>query len=369
MVADKVDLRRFLIILQVIVALALFLLATLTATEVVRVWHLFAFTFLFGMHQAFDQPSRQAIFPHLLDRRDLMKAVSLNSIVWPGTRIFGPAVAGIIIDRVSAVAGAPLAGAAAVFYLSSIAFLLFGFFMSLVRVPTIERARGGNVVRDIGDGIKYIWRQRLFTLLIGMTFMGSFFVSSHMGLLPVFATDILKGDGTTLGSLFALGGIGSLFGALVAASLTSFRRRGLLIIGGAASQAMFVMLFAASSSYGLSLVLVFLAGIGFSLFSVSTQSTVQFLVPDEFRGRVMSIWGMTYGVVMPLGRAQIGASAGFFRAHMSGSLGRYAGAPAAVILGGVVMLLFVLLGIGSSRRIRSLGPQELEAREPAASRA
>ena len=95
-VADKVDLRRLLIILQVVVASALLLLATLTATEVIRVWHLFAFTFLFGMHQAFDQPSRQAIFPHLLDRRDLMKAVSLNAIVWPGTRIFGPAVAGII---------------------------------------------------------------------------------------------------------------------------------------------------------------------------------------------------------------------------------------------------------------------------------
>ena len=368
-VADKVDLRRFLIILQVVVATALFLLATLTATEVVRVWHLFAFTFVFGMHQAFDQPSRQAIFPHLLDRRDLMKAVSLNSIVWPGTRIFGPAVAGIIIDRVGAVAGAPLAGAAAVFYLAFIAFLLFGFFMSLVRVPTIERARGGNVVQDIGDGIKYIWRQRLFTLLIGMTFMGSFFVSSHMGLLPVFATDILGGDGTTLGSLFAVGGIGSLFGALVAANLTNFRRRGLLIIGGAGAQAMFVMLFAASNSYGLSLVLVFLAGVGFSLFSVSTQSTLQLLVPDELRGRVMSIWGMTYGVVMPLGRAQMGASAGLFRTHMSGSLGRYAGAPASVMLGGLVMLLFVFLGVGSSRRIRSLDPQKLEAREPAASRA
>ena len=155
----------------------------------------------------------------------------------------------------------------------------------------------------------------------------------------------------------------------MAANLTNFRRRGLLIIGGAASQAMFVMLFAASSSYGLSLVLVFLAGIGFSLFSVSTQSTLQMLVPDEFRGRVMSIWGMTYGVVMPLGRAQMGASAGLFRTHMSGPLGRYAGAPAAVILGGVVMLLFVFLGMGSSRRIRSLGPQELEARESAASRA
>ena len=360
-VADKVDLRRFLVILQVVVASALFLLATLTATEVVRVWHLFAFTAVLGMHQAFDQPSRQAIFPHLLDRRDMMKAVSLNSIVWPGTRIFGPAVAGIIIDRVGAAAGIPLAGAAAVFYLASMAFLLFGFFISLVRVPTIERARGGNIVRDIGAGITYIWRRRLFTLLIGMTFMGSFFVSSHMGLLPVFATDILNGDAATLGSLFAAGGVGSLSGALVAAGLTNFRRRGLLIIGGAAAQAMFVMLFAASSSYGLSLVLVFLAGVGFSFFSVSAQSTLQMLVPDELRGRIMSIWGMTYGVVMPLGRAQVGASAGLFRTHMSGPLGRYAGAPAAVILGGVVMLLFVLLGIGSSRRIRSLDTQELEA--------
>ena len=168
-------------------------------------------------------------------------------------------------------------------------------------MPSIERAGGSNVVKNIGDGIRYIRRQRAFTLLIGMTFMGSFFVSSHMGLMPVFATDVFGGEGSTLGILFSVGGIGSLFGALLAASMSSFRTRSLLIVGGAVSQAIFVMFFALSHSYGLSLALVLLAGVGFSLFSVSTQSTLQLLVQNEFRGRVMSIWGMTYSVVMPLG--------------------------------------------------------------------
>ena len=353
-VADKVDLRRFLIVLQILLACMLLCLATLTLIEAIRVWHLFVFTFLFGVLGAFDQPSRQAFFPHLLDRRDLMKAVSLNSMVWPGTRIFGPAVAGLIIDRVSTATGAPLAGAAAAFYLSCIAFLLFGLNVSFIRMPDIKRARGSNVVRDIGKGIKYIWNQRLFTVLIGMAFMGSFFVSSHIGLLPVFATDILKGDGATLGALFALGGTGSLFGAIVAATMANFRRRGLLVIGGSVLQAVFVMLFAASNSIGPSLVFVFLAGVGFSIFSVSTQSTLQMEVPDEFRGRVMSIWGMTYTVVMPLGRVQAGALAGFSRGHMSGLLGRYAGAPVAIIFGSLVMQVFILFGVSTNSRVRNL---------------
>ena len=283
-----------------------------------------------------------------------MKAVSLNSMVWPGTRIFGPAVAGLIIDRVSIITGAPLAGAAAAFYLSCIAFLLFGLNLSFIRMPDIKRARGSNVVRDIGKGIKYIWNQRLFTVLIGMAFMGSFFVSSHIGLLPVFATDILKGDGATLGAVFALGGTGSLFGAIVAATMANFRRRGLLVIGGSVLQAVFVMLFAASDSIGPSLVFVFLAGVGFSIFSVSTQSTLQMEVPDEFRGRVMSIWGMTYTVVMPLGRVQAGALAGFSRGHMSGVLGRYAGAPVAIIFGSLVMQVFILFGVSTNSRVRNL---------------
>ena len=124
---------------------------------------------------------------------------------------------------------------------------------------------------------------------------------------------------------------------------------------------MFLMLFAFSDSYIPSLVLLSLAGISFSLFMVSAQTTLQYLLPDGFRGRVMAIWGMNYGVVFPLGQMQMGFVAGLSRTHLSGLLGSYAGAPSAIILGTVIMLAFSLLGVVSKPMVRNLTPQELEA--------
>ena len=360
-VADKVDLRRLLILLQGVYALTLLLLAFLTAMELVQVWHVFVAAAVMGMTEAFDNPGRQALFPHLVERRDLMKAVSLNSTVWPGTRIFGPAVAGVLIDQIASRTGAPFMGAATAFFLAALSFALFGVFLSIIRVPHIERAGGINVVKDIGEGLKFVWGQRIFAFLIAMTFMSSFFVGSHVALLPVFATDVFSGDGTTLGALYAFGGFGSLGGALVAASLTSVRRRGWLIFGGALMQTTCLMVFASSTSYPFALLMLPLAGIGFSLFTVSSQSTIQFLVPDEFRGRVMAVWGMTYSTVMPLGRVQMGAVAGLSRLHLPGVLGRFAGAPTAVIANGAVMLAFVFLGAASNPRVRNLRPDGLDS--------
>lgn len=366
-VADRVELRRLLMVLQSVSAFTLFILATLTITEMVQIWHIFAVAFVFGVVQAFDQPGRQALFPHLIDRRDLMSAVSLNATIWPGTSIFGPALAGIIIDKVGGAANSPFVGAAAAFYIASLGFALFGLFLFLLRVPPLERARGRNVLRDIGDGLNFVWKSGLFAFLTGMNFMAIFFVRSHITLLPVFASDVFNGGASTLGSLHVAGGIGSLAGALLAANLGNFRRRGWLILGGAAGQAMFLMLFAFSDSYILSLLLLSLAGVSFSLFMVSAQTTVQFLVPDGFRGRLMAIWGMNYGVVFPLGQMQMGAVAGLSRTHLSGLLGSFAGAPSAIILGTMVMLGFSLLGAASNPMVRNLNLQELEAQRQSTS--
>ena len=367
-VADKVELRRLLIMLQLVSAFALVVLATLAFTGMVQIWHIFAIAFVFGGLQAFDQPGRHALFPHLIDRRDLMNAVSLNSTIWPGTSIFGPALAGIVIDRVGAAANSPLVGASAAFFLASLGFALFGLFLYFMRVPPFERSGGRNVLREIGDGLTFVWRNGLFAFLTAMNFMIIFFVRSHITLLPVFASDIFKGGASTLGYLYAAGGIGSLAGALIAANLGSFRRRGWLIIGGAAAQALFLMLFAFFRSYDLSMLLLPLAGISFSFFMVSAQSTVQYLVPDGLRGRVMAIWGMNYGVLLPLGQMQMGAVAGLSRTYFSDLMGSFAGAPSAVFLGSAVMLAFALLGAVPNHRIRNLTPQGLEAQRQSTGR-
>ena len=355
--ADKVELRRLLMKLQFVTAVVLFTLATLVTTESVQIWHLFAVAFIHGAIQAFDHPARQALFPHLLERSHLMNAVSLNSMIWPGTRIFGPALAGIIIDRVGGFTGAPLSGAGAAFYVASATFLVFGLALVPVKVPDIVRTRPGNVIRTILGGLSFVWTQRLFRSLIALNYLDIFLLASHITLLPVFADIVFRGDGSTLGSLYVVSGIGSMVGALVTANLGYFPKRGWLIILGAGIQAAFLTLFGFASAYTLALFLLFLAGVGLSIFMVSTQTTVQTLVPDEYRGRVMAIWGMNYSVVLPLGQLQMGVLAGLSRDHLSSFLGRLAGAPSAVILSGAVMLAAVAVTATTSHKVRGITPQ------------
>ena len=364
-VADKVDIRRFLIFLQGAAALALLMLATLIATEVVQVWHIFVSAFVLGVLQAFDHPGRSAIFPHLVERQELMYAVSLNSTVWPGTRIFGPALAGIVIDRVGEAADAPLIGAAAAYYVASLGFILFGLSLALVKLPAIERARGRNVLQDIVEGVKYVWGHSLFRFLIGFMFINQVLVNPFTVLLPVFATDILGGNASTLGILIAAIGAGSLAGAVLAASFAGYRRRGWLMLGGIAMQSLCVILFAASDSLGLSLLLLVLSGVGHGFFTVPAQTTVQQLVPDKLRGRVMSMWGMTHSVASPIGRMQMGTVAGLSRSNLDASLGRIAGAPFALILGGSVILGITAISAGANRQIRTLDARELAAQQQA----
>ncbi len=355
-VADKVELRRFLILIESVACVALFILATLTVSGLVEIWHIFAVAFTFGIIQAFDQPGRHALFPHLLDRQELMNAVSLNSTIWPATKVFGPALGGYIIAALGGVSDSPLLGAGTVFYIASLGFAFFILVLFVLRIPAFQRSPGRNILSEIGDGLKFAWSQSPFNFLIVINFLGIFLVSTHATLLPVFASEVLKGDASTLGTLHAAGGIGSLVGALIAANLGSFKGIGWLIVGGLVTQALFVILFGFSSILTLSLVLQLLAGLSHALFMVAAQSTVQSQVPDHLRGRMMAIWGMNYGVVFPLGQIQMGATASFSRFYLSSALGRYAGAPFTVILGGMIMLVVSLLGIG---KIRNLGPVEL----------
>ena len=355
--ADKLELRRFLMLLQFVTALLMFMLATLVATELVRVWHVFVVVAIHGGIQAFDHPARQALFPHLLDRSHLMNAVSLNSMIWPGTRIFGPAFAGFIIDYVAWYTGAPLSGAGAAYYVAAATYLAFGLLLLPVRVPVIQRTRGGNFIRTLLGGLSFVWTRKLFRSLIGLNYLDIFFLASHTALLPVFADVVFRGDGTTLGNLYVASGTGALLGALVTANLGYYPRRGGLILLGAGIQGLFLTLFGFSNWYTLALCMLLASGVGLSMFMVSTQTSVQTRVPDEYRGRVMAIWGMNYSVVLPLGQLQMGAIAGLSRDHLSAVLGRLAGAPSAVILGGLAMLAAVGITAAANRGVRELTPE------------
>ena len=260
-------------------------------------------------------------------------------------------------------AGSPLIGAAAAYYAASLGFILFGLSLALVKLPAIERTKGRNVLQDVVEGVKYVWSHSLFRFLIGFMFMNQVFVNPFTVLLPVFATEIFHGSASTLGILIAATGVGSFCGALLAAVFARFRRRGWLIFGGIAMQALFLLLFATSRTFELSLLLLVFSGVGHGFFTVPAQTTVQQLVPDQLRGRVMSMWGMTHSVASPLGRMQMGVVAGMSRRNLDTLLGRIAGAPFPIILGTSVILGFTAISAGANRQVRTLDARDLAAQQ------
>jgi MFS family permease len=340
--ADKVDKRRLLMATTSGIAVIYLVLATLTLTGVVQVWHILAAVFLVGGLQAFDQPSRQAIFPNLIDRKDMMSAVALNSTVHPGTRILAPLIAGLMIDFI----GVPRVGASIAIYIVAGSYAIFSYMLFRVHLPPMERAIGSSSFQDFKDGIRYILFRPVFRLLILTSFVNAFFGMASVTLMPIFANDLLgEASGSAISLLFSATGIGGLMGALIGGSLGSMRRKGWLIIGGSSFYGGLLIAFALSPWYGLALALIWLASVCLQIFTVTAQSILHTLVPNEYRGRVMGIWGLTHSVLQPMGGLIMGVAASV------------AAASVVVAVGGGVVTLFGLLGAGLDRRVRSIGDE------------
>ncbi len=339
-VADKVDQRKLIIVTQSLSSLIMLTLATLVLADLVEIWHVMLTSFLIGSVQAFDGPTRQAMFPRLIEREDMMNAVALNSMVWQGTRVIGPAIGGIIIST--------RLGASPGFYAGFVGFLLMAVMVSTLRLAPAARSQGSSVLRDMGRGIGFVRSNRIFTFLIGMTFFNSVFGMSYIFMFPVFASETFDSPKAGLGFLNAATGLGGLLGTLVTASLGNFRHKGWLLLGGAVLFGVFLIVFAVTSEVfaflPLALVLVFLAGVSTSIYMITVMSTLQLLVPNELRGRVMGIYGMTWSL-LPIGAMQAGAIA------------EYTSAALAVGVGGAAVILFALGMTMTSRQVRELGMQ------------
>ena len=339
-IADKVNQRRLLIATQTTSSMVMLALAILTLTGLVEPWHIITSAFLIGSVQAFDTPTRQSLFPHLIDREDMLNAVALNSMVWQGTRVIGPAIGGVII-------GTRL-GVAPGFFAPFLGFLMMAVMIATLRLPPIKRAEGASFFHDMAQGINFVRTNTIFAFLISMTFFNSIFGMSYIFILPVFARDIFNVGELGLGVLHAASGAGALLGTLITASLGNFQRKGWLILGGAVLFGTFLILFAVTGSlfkfFPLSLVFIFCAGVSTSIYMITIMSTLQLMVPNELRGRVMGIYGMTWSL-LPVGAMQAGAIA------------EYTSAPLAVAVGGAAVIFFAIVMGLSIRQVRTLSPQ------------
>jgi len=340
--ADWVDRRRLLLFTQIIAGTAALALAVLISTGVIYhahgVWIILAFSFVTGCCMSLAGPSYQAITFDLVGREDLANAVALNSTQFQLSRVIGPALAGVGFRFFS------LAGC---FYVNGISFTAVVVSLLLIRFEKqIEKATMVHdrraLWRDLVEGFRYVRnRKRVFTLLILSAF-NSFFGAPYLTFVPIFARDIFQLGASGLGWMMGMAGAGAFFGALVLAYLGDFKNKGWTVIIGSFGFGLSLILFALSTK--LSLSLIFLFGIGFSIVTsvAVTNTLLQKLVTDEMRGRVMSMFILTFIGTVPIANLLAGTSANHF------------GAPRTLAVGGLAVVLFsIVVGI-TNKRLREL---------------
>ena len=336
--ADKANPKRLLGLTQFSTGAVVVGLGVLTVMGDVDRWHVLVAAVLIGALQAFDTPTRQSLFPRLVSREALSNAVALNSTIWTGTRIFAPAIAGLMIGRTDI---------SAAIFLSSAGFIVLALVAQTLTVAPVERARG-SFFKEVQTGFLFIKRSRIFSLLIGMTFFIGFFGMSYVFLMPVFADEVLDVGPQRLGWLMGVAGLGALIGIFIGALLSHTRYRGWLLIGGAALFGGCLILFSLASDaqlYWHSMATLFIGDMGASIYLMSVMITLQTLVPDQYRGRVMGFYAITWSMI-PLGGLVLS------------QIAHHAGPPVAVRIGGAMVLGLVLIVALGSERVRALHRQD-----------
>ena len=320
-VSDRVNRIRLLYVTQTGQMLVAFALALLTWLNVGNVWYILIGSFLSSTFLAFDNPTRQALIPDMVPRRDLLNALSLNSATYNGAALLGPAIAGALLG--------PL-GAGALFFLNGIS---YGAVIIALAAMRGVRTHAGGQRLDPGEallaGLRYAWRSRLIRALLILSALAALFGRSYQNLLPIFARDIWSGGEQGYGLLLSAAGAGALVGAFGLASIKNVPRQGAVLIASGLIFAATIIAFALSQSLALGILLLFIAGVASTVFGTIIATFIQLATPNELRGRVMSLYAITLIGLPALGALAIGS--------LAEVLGGISGAPRAVLLGALAL--------------------------------
>jgi MFS family permease len=312
--ADRLNRRTIVIATQVASMVLAFALAVPTLLGKIHVWEVFVLASLLGVVNAFDIPGRQSFLVDMVGRDDLMNAIALNSSMFNGARVVGPAIAGILVARIGE--GWCFAGNA-VSYIAVIVGLL------LMKVQSPPRPVMGSPLEHMLEGFRFVNRTapiRALLLLLGLV---SLVGMPYVVLMPIFADKILHGGARGLGILMGATGIGALFGALTLAFREGVKGLGRWVAWCCAGFGASLGVFALSHDFWLSVILLLPVGYAMMLQMACSNTLIQVMVPDALRGRVMSVYSMMF-----MGMAPIGALLG-------GALADRLGAQVTVAIGGV----------------------------------
>src|SRR6266852_5088232 len=316
--ADRWSRRRVVIATQTASMLLAFTLAALTLTGRIRVWEIICLATLLGTVNAFDVPARQSFLIEMVGREDLLNAIALNSSMFNGARVAGPAIAGILVA---------VLGEGYCFLLNGISYLavIAGLFMM-----RIEKSRplhdGAAPLEKLREGFRFARRTKPIRALLLLLGVVSFMALPFSVLIPIFAVRILHGGASAYGWLMGAVGFGAMFGALAIAMRQQLRGMGNVVAYSAAGLGVSLVFFSESRWFLLSFVMLVFCGFTMMMQFTATNTLIQAMVPEQLRGRVMSLYAMMFLGMTPLGSLAAGA------------LADRIGAPITVALGGLASL-------------------------------
>jgi MFS family permease len=340
-IADRVRKRRLILCTQTALMLQAFALALLAASGRVQYWHVAVLAALYGLANTLDMPTRQSFIVEMVGKEDLPSAIALNSTMFNGARIVGPALAGMLVDRY----GVPIA-----FALNGVSFV--AVLAALLMLETEGRPHvspASTMRQDIVSGLRYALGTPRVSLVLGLVLLVSLFVINHNTLVPLLARDVLHQDAHGFGLLMAALGGGALVGALALAVLAGVWPALPLLVASALAASALTILVAALRGFWPAAAVLALIGFTQILFMATANTTLQASVPDRLRGRIMILYTFVFAGVTPFGAFFVGAVAELL------------GVPAAYALAGGLAVAGILTLLSLRRRaavrLDSLDPE------------
>jgi MFS transporter, DHA1 family, staphyloferrin A biosynthesis exporter len=332
--ADRMDRRQLMLRTQHVLIATAFLMGGLVASGWLQVWHIFVFTLITGVGWSFSEPVRQSLIPTVVPKAELVNAIALNSAGFNLMKVVGPALGGVMIALFGAAGNFLVQGAAYVVVLLMI--------QSMSVAPTPAQARRSSALASLKEGFAYVRSTPTVLALMILAYVPRVFAVPYQTLMPVFQKDVLHVGPEGLGMLMAAPGLGAVFAVLTLASISNrMKRQGLMLVGSTIMLGLSLILFSQTTSFVFALLVLVIAGAFQMVFLASTSTMLQLIVPDELRGRVMSLYMLDRGL-MPAG------------ALFAGVVAYLVGAPLAVTSMGVIVVLLTLIVAWRVPHIRTL---------------